>query len=364
MVNQSARIILNGNDHKDIYYNGKYHDQMWYTNAYRKPVLLWEKLNEATYKGFSITVRPSQAPSFKAKGNFTIDWGDGTVEDIYLENLEYIYEASKHEYDLNYSGTSNILIYGDIIDLDFNGTNGIISFNNSLPPTMSWKTDFSNMFYGIGDLQYPVTISSDLFKYCVSASNFKHCFHNANLLEIPKGLFDNCILATNMYGCFYSSDFSDRITTIPDGLFKNLSNVTNFSLCFRGRNSITTIGKDILANCTSVVDLSGFLLDTGITEIPEGMLDDLINLEDVSRFCLSCESLETVPFTLFDNCTKLKNVRGAFYNCFSIESSIPPLWEREWEDSTKYEGCYYNCDSASNYDDMDTFSAWTRDVEF
>jgi hypothetical protein len=218
------------------------------------------------------------------------------------------------------------------------------------------------MFANIGELVDGYTITGDLFKYCVNATNFASCFEKSNLVEIPKGLFDNCLAATNMNRCFYSDSFANQITTIPDELFKNLSLVTDFGLCFRGRSAITTIGKDILANCVSATNLGGFLLDTGIIEIPEGMLDDLVNLEDVSSFCRYCESLETVPSSLFDNCTKLNNIRGAFYNDFSITSSVPPLWEREWEDYTQYEGCYYNCTSASNYSDMESWY-WKKEIE-
>lgn len=363
MNTQSARMILNEKDHKDIYYNGKYHNQMWYINEYRKPILLWEKLNEATYRGFNISVKPESGfCRFKAKGDFTINWGDGVIEDIHMENLDYVHTISTHAYSTTSYNTYDVWLYGNIIDLDFSNSVGIKSFNNSLPPTMSWKTDFSYMFANIDGLADGYTITGDLFKYCVNATNFSSCFEDSNLLEIPKGLFDNCIAATNMNRCFYSGAFVNQITTIPDELFKNLSLVTDFSLCFHGRSAITTIGKDILANCTSAVDLGGFLLDTGIKEIPEGMLDDLVNLENVSSFCRSCESLETVPFSLFDNCPKLNNIKAAFYNDFSITSSVPPLWEREWTDTTQYEGCYYNCTGASNYGDMERWY-WTEEVE-
>lgn len=354
MNTQSARIILNGKDHKDIYFNGKYHNQMWRTNEYGKPTLLWEKLNESTYRGFNMSIKPDGGfCRFQAKGDFTINWGDGVIEDIHMEDLDYIHNVSTHNYSSLSLDTYDVWLYGNIVDLDFSNSVGIKSFNNSLPPTMSWKTDFSNMFSHIGSLANSYTINSDLFKYCVNATNFTSCFEDSNLSEIPKGLFDNCIAATNMSKCFYGGAYVNQITIIPDGLFKNLSLVTDFSSCFRGRSAITTIGKDILANCTSAVDLSRFLFDTGITEIPDGMLDDLVNLENASSFCAICESLETVPFSLFDNCTKLNNVRAAFYNNFSITSSLPPLWEREWTDITQYEGCYYNCTKASNYGDID-----------
>ena len=43
MGRQSARLMLNGKDHKDIFFNGKYHNQMWVLGENGTPTLLWEK---------------------------------------------------------------------------------------------------------------------------------------------------------------------------------------------------------------------------------------------------------------------------------------------------------------------------------
>lgn len=343
MGRQSARIRLNGKDHKEIRLNGNFHN-----SAHRDSNVLWEKILEPeVYNGLELTTYAeyrNNTVTFQAKGNFTVDWGDGTVENFNKSSLSSIV----HSYNVKIGTKSyyDVIVSGSVTDLSFNAANGLSAVKNALPPSLREKTDFSLMFAYLNEID--LTINADLFKYCSQALKFDSCFLNSNLLEIPAGLFRKCKAATSFSGCFRNT----KITAIPDGLFASLITMEDLSYCFYGCSLLTSIGNDILAMCKSVKNLSNFLGYTNITEIKEGMLDDLEELENAERMCMQCTSLLSIPYTLFDKCLKISNVVATFYNCNGIESSLPPLWERTWENYSQYRGCYYYCLNAENYNDI------------
>lgn len=54
MGRQSSRLIYRGKDHKDIYYNGHYHDAMYLSDSKGNVKLLWEKLKGTLVKNVSM----------------------------------------------------------------------------------------------------------------------------------------------------------------------------------------------------------------------------------------------------------------------------------------------------------------------
>ena len=354
MGKQSARIRLNGKDHKEIRINGKYHKL-----ADRDSNVLWEKIAEEpiVYEGFKI--RSTGFIRFHIQGNGVIDWGDGSTETFDYSELTTVQHPS--------SKSLNILIKGNVIDLDFSsGTNsgrttayGLGAVLNELPPTMSWKTDFSYMFYNNQGASY-ITINSDLFKYCVNAENFYMCFCDTSLYEIPKGLFDYCKNAKTFEMCFRNAATYVGYADISN-LFQCNTLAENFEMCFYNYNDyVLILGENTFKNCFSAKSIAGCFSHANITSIPEGFFDDMTNLENTYKAFMWCDQLKTVPYTLFDNCNKLKKVSQTFYGDKGITSKVPPLWEREWESEESYIGCYYNCINA----DMTglTDGMWIADV--
>ena len=338
MGRQSATIRFNGKDHKEIRLNGNFHD-----SAHKDSNVLWEKiLNPEVYEGFNITaVGYSESVLFQAKGNFTVNWGDGQTQNYNYSELNYV----SHSYSKVTQRNMDVWISGNVTDISFSAANGIYSFNNALPPSLSGKTDFSTCFAYMN--KRTTTINKDLFKYCKSAQNFTSCFYNSRLAVIPEGLFRNCKNALNFSRCFASN----QVISVPSRLFANLSLVTSFEQCFEGnQTTLKKIGEKVFENCLSVIDIGAMFSFTAISELPEGIFDSMVNLEDAKKVCFQCTGLKSVPYTLFDKCNKLNDVYYAFYNCKNITSKVPPLWEREWEDLSKYHGCYYNCSPENDAD--------------
>lgn len=350
MGKQSARIRLNGKDHKEIKINGKYHKL-----ADRDSNVLWEKIAEEpiVYDGFKMQCIGSV--SFNVAGNGVIDWGDGKTQEYSTPDTGCINVT--HSYSDSVS--HEVIVSGDVKNLDFKNCRGIGKIKTPLPPTMKWKTDFSYMFssYNFSGLVIP----SDLFKYCVNAENFDYCFYDTMFYRIPVGLFDNCKKAKTFRYCFWESGINVyEEYCIPPGLFKNNTLATDFSGCFYNWNSYLILGTDMFANCVSAENLTGCFMGTHIEALDANLFKDMVNLKYLHRAFYNCTYLMDVPYGLFDNCPNLIDVGQAFYNCKRIETAVPPLWEREWEKEEYYRGCYYNCTNADKTGLTD--GMWIADV--
>ena len=157
--------------------------------------------------------------------NFTIDWGDGTVEDITKENIildEWGTGRISHTYAE--AGEKNVIIdgtceafnvQGSIISVENWGETGLKKINfyhckNLTTIASPSKNTFANIheegFAGafIGtELQ---TIPEDLFSGCSNVTSFDKTFSSCdNLTSIPPTLFDDCINATfemTFHGCY------------------------------------------------------------------------------------------------------------------------------------------------------------------
>lgn len=355
MGRQSARIRLNGKDHKEIRLNGNFHN-----SARRDSNVLWEKILEPeVYEGFKFTsVAKSYSyttPTFQAKGNFVIDWGDNTTNEYSLSTLSYVthtypYSSAKKTYTATISG--------NVEDISFQASNYIDEILTPLPPTLSQKSDFTNCFSNIkttNNNSNEFKIPSDLFKYCAGARSFENCFYNSNGLKaIPVNLFKNNSKATSFASCFRGCG----IIEIPNGLFNGKAFVTSFAYCFYGINA--KIPNELFNGCGAVTTVSNcFYLNKSITEIPNNLFDSMGNLEDISRCFFDCDKMTYVPFDLFDNCNRLINATQCFWGCESVTSNVPELWNKETIEESK--ACYYNCSSAKNYNDI-PYWTWVSDT--
>lgn len=356
MGRQSARIVRKGIDHKDIV-GGKFnHIQLWH-----KGELVWEKLPDGdVYKGLELTSYVEYGNTtfmFKAQGDFKVDWGDGNIEEYHNNSLSYVI----HSYSLSYLEKRyyDVFVSGNITDLSFTSATRLSAVKNALPPTLQ-KSDFSTMFAYLNSID--LTINSNLFKYCGGVMNFNNCFYNTHLREIPQGLFDNCVSARSLHGCFRNT----YITAVPDRLFANLTALEDVGYCFNNCSALETVGMDIFSSCKSITNTTYLFGFAPIKRLEDGLFDDLENLEVAERMCWACTDLEYIPYTLFDNCEKLNNVIGAFYNCNAITSSLPPLWERDisvWGGTyANTRGCYYRCSNAENYKEAYVVGLFTSSI--
>ena len=336
MGKQSARMWFDEYDHKDIYFDGHYHKQMYLSDENANLTLLWEKLEEAA-AGFQFVWRGDAGGWFKAQGDFSIDWGDGTVEDYSHSSLTNVFPT----YETN--GKYTVKITGNLTDISFEEGYGLVEVLTPFPETMSSKTNFSYCFMDCEDL---VSVPEDLFVNCPNATSFGMAFYGCTeFVDIPENLFSTCFNAVNFGGCFRGCLF----TKIPEKLFANCMNAVSFYGCF-ANTWLATLPDNLFAYNTKATNFGECFYGSRIRAVPDNLFGNNEELANIKNCFAHCEYLTDVSETVFDGCPNITDCTMAFYNCQAITSAVPELWIRT--NITAYEDCYYYCYNAENYSDI------------
>ena len=130
-------------------------------------------------------------------------------------------------------------------------------------------------------------------------------------------------IPTDTYGAFkditsFANAFSlTGITSIPDGLLNYCTNVTSFSNTFN-QCVITTIPLGLFDNCPLVTDFSGVFNSYALTSIPAGLFDKCINVTTFHNTFLGCLGITTIPTGLFDHCPLVTDFSGVFSQCSAL----------------------------------------------
>ena len=161
-----------------------------------------ENTSESDFVTTWRTTAPGQSITIPARGTYTIDWGDGTVE----ENVK---GSQSHKYDS--AGTYTVRISDGITRFHLNGRGGArrlvsidqwgtaqwtsmheafkgasnMGYNATDAPDLSRVTDASLMFYGAS------SFNGDISSWDVSSvTNMKSMFHNAHSFNQPLSSWD------------------------------------------------------------------------------------------------------------------------------------------------------------------------------
>ena len=283
--------------------------------------------------------------ALSASGNYTVDWGDGVVENF----VSGAVAQHEYNYDTYDTGNSTLCSRGykqavvtvtpqagqNLTALNLHQCHSALAVQYSSgfldialasasltdlligvqAPGSSAQTirfadlervnivrssvaNFSFLFDGCYSLQVVVSISTDV----VSAVNMSNMFRNCNsLTSVP--LF-NTSAVTNMSSMF-SGCYS--LTSVP--LF-NTSAVTSMSSMFFGCSSLTSVP---LFNTSAVTSMSNMFRNcASLTSVP---LFDTTAVTDTSYMFSGCYSLTSVP--LF-NTSAVTNMSSMFFGCSSL----------------------------------------------
>lgn len=284
-------------------------------------------------------------PSGDSNADFTIDWGDGTLEAVIGKEPTHTYDTAGN-YDIKVRG------YCPVVSMRYNSTNtsnvlgvkswGALSFRTMsfwgcsnfsyLPmdetPDFSLSTGAMGMFYNCSLTEIP----SSLFKNAANVTRLDWAFLNnsittlpAGLLDdlpklndlnaafgqnsitaIPSGFLDNNTLLNEMRDCFKNN----AITEVPSGLFRYNTNITNFHQTLLG-NSIASVQADLFQYCSEVTNFYGVLAGNNLTSIPEALFKYNTKATDFS-VCFQDNSITTLPENLFQYNTEATNFTAAF----------------------------------------------------
>ena len=324
MGRQSARLYFQGKDHKDIYFNGHYHDRMYLSDGEGNVTLVWEKIKEPVEPPkegiFKFLIMPIDTFKFGVQGSMHIDWGDGESSDF--ESMETL-RTCRHSYTK--SAKFMVQIRGDIQNIKFYGgydylPDDLIEVLTKLPKTMEKITQIGGLFLGNTNLE---RIPAGLFDNCPNIKKFDYTFSGCSSLErIPAGLFDNCPNTESFYSTF---DECSNIKEIPKGLFKNCPEAVQFQQTFS--------------------------ICSGLTSIPSDIFADSINMSIFAETFYDCFNLTYIPSGLFDGRPNVESFKRTFAYCRNVVSNVPELWKTHG--STKeHAACFNGCDKAENFKDI------------
>lgn len=198
---------------------------------------------------------------------------------------------------------------------------------NLVPKTIR---NCSNLF---ADTRFS-TLQDAYFKDYVNCTTFEACFTGAQLLQLP----DNCF-----EGCTAAESFADLF-------LNNVGTFRGFGTdCFKGCVNVKTIYR-MCRNCSLN------------NNIPEGIFDDMINLEDVGHVFWSNSLLRSVPLYLFAKNKKIKSSTYLFSACGALTSETPknedgsPMWERSsangYEPITNFSRTFNSATLMADYDSI------------
>ena len=182
-----------------------------------------------------------------AAGEFVVDWGDGTVENItklYDNDSYYSHEyATAGEYTIGLSGqaTAYNILCDDFASIRFQSGSEIASIDGSLGAIFGTLTDGSRsqpcFRYTFGNAYNIKTIPANLFAGISGApasdmfdGTFSGC---SGLTSIPSDLFTGIsgAPASGMFsGTFYGCS---GLTSIPENLFGNISGTAQGRMFYR-----------------------------------------------------------------------------------------------------------------------------------
>lgn len=340
MGKRSARIFLCGKDHKDVFFDGHYHNKIYMADDHGNITLVWEKIRD---NRFVFTVNPASALILSVWGEVAIDWGDGNGNKVDNNGrpLEYQYGASDKKF--------RVQITGDLKNIKFNwgnGMNGALSeVLTILPYSVRNTEDFSEIFSGCTNLEY---IPEKIFHNCVRSTSFRNAFWACrDLRSIPEKLFAGCPNVEDFGGVFMRCS---GLENIPEKLFANCAKVKTFNNAFQYCN-FSIIPEDLFASCPDVEDFSGlfFGCENPVT-VPEGLFAGCPMAKDFSvLFALG--GLEVIPERLFAGCPDASNFASAFEYCQNIKGRVPELWVSHSQ-AEKHSRCFFGCTKAENYESI------------
>jgi hypothetical protein len=289
--------------------------------------------------------------SFSCTGNYTVDWGDGTVENFssgVQSNREYSYAAL--------SGTDSSLGYRQVIATitPQSGQNLTTVNLKAIHPslTASANTTFAAPYLEI-QLALPNATSITLGGITAPIPRLLQSFvvKNAASLNTMNSLFYGCNSLENLE----LSGIGGNITSLSDAfrdcfllqsvpLF-DTSKVTTFATAFLNCFKLKSVPLFDTSLVTSFA--SAFFSCFDLRSIP---LFNTISATNFSGMFLRCHSLKTVP--LF-NTRNVTNFSTCFQECRSLETI--PLWDTS--SGTTFASMFISCTSLKKIPLLNTFNA-------
>lgn len=299
------------------------------------------------------------APTFEG----TVDWGDGTAEEVswnppdpfhqkysgeyraYAQKITHRYTANG-DYTVTFMGNLSQLLGFDY----WSKPSWLTRVNTVFPSTMSEQTNFS---YLLSHNFILTSVPEKLFKNCPNAIDCDNMFWECLALSnIPSNVFEGCENVENFSGCFCDCQ---QFTTVPEDLFSDCVSAKDFSDCFSGIHDPDTwssqlfIPSGLFANCPLAEDFSRCFQNSYLSILPRGLFSNNPNAVSFNGCFYSCD-FPIIPSDLFANCPKAEDFTGCFMYCRKLTYIPSGLFDNcsiaEYFDSC-FSYCFYEASSYS-----------------
>ncbi len=232
----------------------------------------------------------------------TIDWGDGTVEEVTTDTYPTHTYTDPDEYIVSAKGTAPAIHvqYG-----------AYYNQKAQLVRVYNWgRLGIRSMDEAFRQCSNLTAIPEDNCEAFKNVVSFEYAFSDTGISEIPDGLFRYAENAERMENIFYSSK---DITSVPAGLLFHCPKLESVKGMF-GLTAITGLDKDFLSKNPELRDVSQmFSQCKEFAEIPEGFFDNNPKITTCNALFSSCENLTRIPAGLFDCLTECTTFRMAFH---------------------------------------------------
>ena len=274
---------------------------------------------ESKFVGLHAIWENSNFLALSATGNYTVDWGDGTVENFTSGATAY------HQYDYNnaaLNGTLSSRGYKQaIVTVTPQAGQTFTSLNLSQKHNQSGLQQYASGWLDIlisGQDLSSLTLSASILNVVHrlleqaqlispnAVSSFSYLFNNCNALQsLPVWV----VKTTGSVDMSYMFQSCYALKAVP--LF-NTQAVTNMSYMFSQCNALQAVP---LFNTQAVTNMSNMFSSCyNLQAVP---LFNTQAVTNMSYMFQSCYSLQTVP--LF-NTQAVTNMSGMFQNCYSLQT--------------------------------------------
>ncbi|WP_163321250.1 BspA family leucine-rich repeat surface protein [Dysgonomonas sp. 520] len=263
-----------------------------------------------------------------AKGYVTVDWGDGTTTtagqeyDRYLNIPAHTF-SKKGTYRITINDNNHIVrhiafnnqstkvlsavnkfeMYGvtDLSNFGENQLNLTELPNDFIAPNLEQSVD---MFFNASNI---TSVSPTLISSWKKATNINYLLQNTGLTSIDVDFLQgltNLESVTTVFGGTY-------VPTISKYYYRNLPKLKNVGGQFYKHKVAPTIEADMFSLCPTVENIAYCFAQSYIDEIPQGLLDPLVNLKNASNL-FAYTNITDYPSDLLYKNTKLENVSSMF----------------------------------------------------
>jgi len=310
-------------------------------------------------KAFTITTTFT-----RTSGNIYIDWGDGvtdTISTITSTNTSHVYSTGGTPCSRGYN-TFKIRIYGDatcvitnarhipnfavtggssfygigLLEAYFgDGTCSTSAFTGSyfnsnssvlgngsfplleyvkLPATVSWTTQFTNLFSNCASL-YKIVMPTSASTLASIQFAFNNC---VNLLDI---VFPSDATTITNFTNAFSGCYNLRTVTFPT----SLNSCTSFSVAFSNCNSLKNItfpSINLVTNISSTFNACSSLQWVKFTSLPSPASPS--TSVSFNAIFTGCSQLQNVYFPASCSSNAIYNMGNSFFNCYNLKNIIFP----------------------------------------